>query len=85
MSFAAQAGSEPAEVVREREDAPGHRMQWKVRTLSSIPCLVMDFRGTLSKPVSHSVESCLAFRMMPDTLLNSKPIYPIHFWMLRIR
>lgn len=52
MPFAAQAGSEPVEVIKEREDDPGHGMQWDVRTLSSIPHLAMDFGGTLSKPIS---------------------------------
>lgn len=57
MPFAAQTDSKPAEVIREREDDPGHGKQWEVRTLSSIPRLVIDFGGTLSKPVSQSVKS----------------------------
>lgn len=41
MPFAVQPGSEPAEVVREREDDPGHGMQWEVRTL--VPFLVWQW------------------------------------------
>lgn len=36
-------GPEPAEVVRERKDDPGHGTQQEVRTLGSIPYLAMDF------------------------------------------
>lgn len=46
MRFAAQPGPEPAQGVREREDDPGHGTQGEVRTLTSIPCLAMDFGGS---------------------------------------
>lgn len=51
-------GPEPAEVVRAREDHPGHGLQWGVGTLGSIPCLAMDLgEETLSKSVSQPIKS----------------------------
>lgn len=51
-------GPEPAEVVRAREDHPGHGLQWGVRTIGSILCLAMDLgEDTLSKSVSQPVKS----------------------------
>lgn len=52
-------GPEPAEVVRAREDHPGHGLQWGVGTIGSILCLAMDLgEDTLSslfQPVKSHV------------------------------